>query len=67
MKRTHGAYRKPKRTCPATGKRPYPSQLAAENAAVTYHLRLGSESRPYRCPHCDCWHLTTQTRPPHLG
>lgn len=53
-------YRKPKRKCPYTGKLSYPSQQAAENAAVMYRFRLGNPSRPYICSHCDLWHLTTK-------
>lgn len=54
------SYRKPKRKCPYTGKLSYPSQLAAENAAIVYRMRLGSGGRPYVCPHCGHWHLTTK-------
>jgi len=54
-------YRKPKRKCPYTGKLSYPSQLAAENAAILYRMRLGSGGRPYLCPR-NLWHLTTQPR-----
>jgi hypothetical protein len=42
-----------------TRKRVYLSQQLAENAAWLFELVFGDPSRPYKCPWCPDWHLTT--------
>lgn len=52
------------RWCP-TLKTCYLSEAEAMMQAVRVQLHLGKTQRPYDCPHCPFWHLTTQ--PPRHG
>ncbi len=56
------AYRKPKLRCHATGKRPFPDELAASCMADSISRKHKTTLYIYKCPWCGNWHLTK--RPP---
>lgn len=46
--------------CHTTGKHSYWSRAIAKLAAKKLRGAVGRKLRPYRCQHCDAWHLTSQ-------
>lgn len=55
--RPAGVYRDPQRYCETTGKRCYGSSKAARRGMRT----AGNTVRPYLCPYCHFWHVTSLT------
>jgi hypothetical protein len=52
---------KPGRICKRSGKRAYGShEEAARKGVAIFESQPVREFRAYECPHCKCWHLTTQ-------
>jgi hypothetical protein len=50
-----------KKRCEASGKRRFPTKLDALTAASSLtHAGKAREARPYVCPHCKDWHLTSK-------
>ena len=41
-----------------TAKRSFPTHNAAIKAALDTSLKYGHAMRPYKCPHCEKWHVT---------
>ena len=41
------------------GKKTYPTQTKAISAAIGSSRTFGKPMRPYRCPVCKKWHLTS--------
>lgn len=52
---------KRRRVC-RTGKVEFASRRAAVYAAERRAEQYGVPAKPYRCPHCRYWHLTTKMR-----
>lgn len=50
-----------KQYCEETGKRGFTSRKLALSHAGEFKKLFKSVYRPYKCPTCKCWHLTTQT------
>lgn len=53
--------------CPITGKRQFASKAEAAAEIATCKAKAKSEprrreSRCYRCPHCEVWHLTSRPK-----
>jgi len=46
--------------CPVTRKRSYRSRRRARIGAAKHSQWYAANHRPYQCPHCTLWHLTTQ-------
>ncbi len=41
------------------GKRGYKSKAKALKAHRTYYARVKGRMRPYKCPRCGLWHVTS--------
>jgi hypothetical protein len=48
-----------KARCEATGKRRFPTKLDALSGASSLVRKKANLARPYPCPHCGDWHLTS--------
>jgi hypothetical protein len=35
----------------------YPAEASARRASVAMSRKTGTEIEPYKCPHCDGWHI----------
>lgn len=57
-----GGDREKPKTCPVTGKKSWKSAAAALRAAAGSATKLGHPMRPYVCPHCGRWHLTSKPK-----
>lgn len=48
-------------TPPCATKRAYLTRHAARRYAKQYAMKFGGKrQRAYHCPHCTCWHLTSE-------
>jgi hypothetical protein len=47
--------------CPHTGKQVYGTARRARICAARISTREGRPYRPYRCPFCHWWHLTSRS------
>jgi len=45
---------------PCADKLVYDSKKEAQAAATALNYQKGSQLRPYKCRHCQLWHLTSQ-------
>lgn len=46
--------------CRDSQKKKYRTQLQALSVALRHSRKFGTAFRPYRCPGCGFWHLTTK-------
>lgn len=46
-------------TLPCAEKITFDTQKEAQTAATLAQHRYGSQLKPYRCAHCDLWHLAS--------